>query len=129
MAAGANNGYVSLWLDVVYGNSAVSAMMRIGGDAWRYPAYLLTSLQLNTRYVLRFVADDGGRGFYVEAYQESDPSVRGAFTQGMPAGDPSAALRAGPRMPPSGAGASITGSGAGMPTGTTHLTSWPKCIQ
>ena len=56
------------------------------GSGYRYPAELLSSLQLNTWYVLRIVVDDSGRGFYVEAYQESSPSVRGAYAQWMPTG-------------------------------------------
>ncbi len=56
------------------------------GGGWRYPADLLPNLQLNTWYVLRLVLDDTGRGFYVEAFQESDPAIRGSYTQWMPTG-------------------------------------------
>jgi len=56
------------------------------GGGWRSPADVLTNLQLNTWYVVRIVVDDSGRGFYLEAYQESNPSVRGSYDIWMPTG-------------------------------------------
>ncbi|MEJ5310984.1 MAG: carbohydrate binding domain-containing protein, partial [Anaerolineae bacterium] len=59
---------------------------RADGATWRYPADILTNLQVNTWYVLRIVVDDSGRGFYVEAYQENSPTVRGSYNITMPTG-------------------------------------------
>jgi len=59
---------------------------RDDGTTWRYPADLLTNLQVNTWYVLRIVVDDSGRGFYIEAYQENNPTVRGSYNITMPTG-------------------------------------------
>ena len=55
------------------------------GGGWRYPADVLTNLQVNVWYVLRIVVDDA-RGFYLEAYQESNPAVRGSYNTWMPTG-------------------------------------------
>jgi len=56
------------------------------GSNWAYPADLITNLQINTWYVLQIVLDDKDQGFYIQAYQESDPSVRGSYSVQMPAG-------------------------------------------
>jgi RHS repeat-associated protein len=57
-----------------------------GTSGWQYPADLIANLQVNTWYVLQIVLDDEGQGFYVEAYQENNPSVRGDYSVRMPAG-------------------------------------------
>ncbi len=46
---------------------------------------LITALQANTWYVARIVVDDV-RGFYLEVYQESAPTVRGSYQQWLPTG-------------------------------------------
>ena len=55
------------------------------GNGYRYPSDLLTGLQADTWYVVRIVVDDV-RGFYVEAYQESNPTLRGSYNTWMPTG-------------------------------------------
>ena len=55
------------------------------GGGWRYPTDLITALQANTWYVARIVLDDV-RGFYLEVYQESAPTVRGSYQQWLPTG-------------------------------------------
>ncbi len=56
------------------------------GSTYRLPADILTNLQADTWYVLRIVVDDSGRGFYLEAYQENTPTVRGSYNITMSAG-------------------------------------------
>jgi hypothetical protein len=61
-------------------------VLYVNNGVYRAPVYLLDSVQINTWYVARIVADDSGRGFYVEVFQEGNPSVRNGYTQYMPTG-------------------------------------------
>jgi YD repeat-containing protein len=55
------------------------------GAGYRSPVDVLTSLQVNTWYVLRIVVNDV-RGFYLEAYQENNSAIRGSYNTWMPTG-------------------------------------------
>ncbi|MBM4430973.1 MAG: hypothetical protein FJ026_11605, partial [Chloroflexi bacterium] len=68
---------------VAYGGKLY--VQTVEGSTTRYPADLLLDLQTNTWYTLSIVLDDQA-GFYLEACQESDPSVRGSYHTPMPAG-------------------------------------------
>jgi RHS repeat-associated protein len=56
------------------------------GSGYVYPGILLADLAGDTWYVLRFVVDDSPRGFYVEVFQEDNPSVQATYRHAMPAG-------------------------------------------
>ena len=71
---------------VIANEGKLYVQYRDDGATWRYPADILTNLQVNTWYVLRIVVDDSGRGFYVEAYQENVPTMRGSYNLTMPTG-------------------------------------------
>ena len=55
------------------------------GNGWRTPVDVIPNFLTNTWYVVRIVLDDA-RGFYLEVYQESAPTVRGSYQQWMPTG-------------------------------------------
>ncbi|MBC7260588.1 MAG: RHS repeat protein, partial [Chloroflexi bacterium] len=69
----------------VVANGGKLYVQEVDGSNNRYPADLLTTVQTNTWYVVRLVVDDSS-GFYAEAYQESNPAVRGSYHTWMPTG-------------------------------------------
>ncbi|MDQ1301913.1 MAG: hypothetical protein QG637_1835, partial [Chloroflexota bacterium] len=69
----------------IYALSGKATVQYNDGSGWRYPADLIPNLQINTWYVLRIVLDDA-RGFYLEAYPESTPSLRSSYQQWLPTG-------------------------------------------
>ncbi len=71
---------------VIANNGKLYVQYMDDGATNRYPADILTNLQTATWYVVRITVDDTARGFYVEAYQESSPSVRGSYSMRMPSG-------------------------------------------
>lgn len=81
-----DGGYYRFGVIVKNGAIQVQTLDKATGSSQRYPVDLINPLQTNVSYTLRIVVDDGGRGFYIEAFKTTDPSIRGSYNTWRPTG-------------------------------------------